>query len=185
MKEEPFVIYTIGHCTHELPVFLKLLQCYGIKQLVDVRTIPRSRKNPQFNAETLPKALRSAEICCVHLPELGGFRRAARDSINTGWRNASFRGFADYMQGPEFANGLDRIMKLASTLPTAIMCAEAVPWRCHRSLIADALTVRGARVMHIFSAGTAREHTLTSFARVEGFRITYPNYPRTETTRDR
>lgn len=177
IKKNPFVIYTIGHSTRELPVFIKLLQSHGIKQLVDVRTIPRSRMNPQYNTETLPKALLPAGICYVHLPALGGLRRAARDSINTGWRNASFRGFADYMQGAEFEKGLDQLVKLRSASPTAIMCAEAVPWRCHRSLIADALTVRGVRVLHIVSAGPAREHTLTSFAQVKGMRIWYPKGP--------
>ena len=185
MKGEPFVIYTIGHSTRELPVFLKLLQGYGIKQLMDVRTIPRSRKNPQYNTETLPQALGASGIRYVHLSALGGLRRAVRDSINTGWRNASFRGFADYMQGAEFENGLEQLIELGSAYPTAIMCAESVPWRCHRSLIADSLTVQGARVMHIFTLGRDREHTLTSFARVEGFRITYPDSPRMEVTRDR
>ena len=113
MKGEPFVIYTIGHSTRELPVFLKLLQGYGIKQLVDVRTIPRSRKNPQYNTETLPQALGASGIRYVHLPALGGLRRAVRDSINTGWRNASFRGFADYMQGAEFEKGLEQLIEVS------------------------------------------------------------------------
>lgn len=173
MKRQPLV-YTVGHSTRELSAFLELLKGNGIKQLVDVRTIPRSLKNPQFNAEALAQALRAASIRYVHLAALGGLRRPARDSINTGWRNASFRGFADYMQSAEFEKGLERLLNLASARPAAIMCAEAVPWRCHRSLIADALTVRGARVMHIFSPGTAREHTLTSFAQVRGTRILYP-----------
>ena len=177
MKRKPLVIYTVGHSTRELPVFLKILQCYGVKQLVDVRTIPHSRKNPQYDSETLPKVLRLAKIRYVHLPALGGLRRAARDSINTGWRNPSFRGFADYMQGAEFEKGLEQLMKLASAHTTAIICAEAVPWRCHRSLIADALIVRGVHVMDIFRAGTAREHALTSFAQVKGVRVFYPKGP--------
>lgn len=174
MKRRPLVVYTVGHSTRELSVFLELLKSHGIKQLVDVRTIPRSLKNPQYNAEALAQALHAASIRYVHLGALGGWRRPARDSINTGWRNASFRGFADYMQSAEFEKGLERLLNLASARPAAIMCAEAVPWRCHRSLIADALMVRGARVMHIFSPGTAREHTLTSFAQVKGKRISYP-----------
>ncbi len=174
MKREPLVIYTVGHSTRDLPTFLGLLRSHGVEQLVDVRTVPRSRKNPQYNADTLPQSLRAAGVRYVHLRALGGLRHAARNSVNTGWRNTSFRGFADYMQAPEFAKGLERLIKLASARPTAIMCAEAVPWRCHRSLIADALAVRGVRVLHIFSAGQAREHVLTPFARVEGLRITYP-----------
>jgi uncharacterized protein (DUF488 family) len=176
-KREPLVVYTVGHSTRELPAFLELLKGHGIKQLVDVRTIPRSRKNPQYNAETLPQALRAAGIRYVHLAALGGLRHPARNSVNIGWRNASFRGFADYMQRTEFAKGLDWLMKLASARPTAIMCAEALPWRCHRSLIADALRVRDVRVMHFFGANRAREHTLTLFARVKGLQITYPEDP--------
>ncbi|HEX5412524.1 MAG TPA: DUF488 domain-containing protein [Terriglobia bacterium] len=174
MKREPLVIYTIGHSTRALPAFLELLLGLGIKQLSDVRTIPRSRKNPQYNAETLPHALREVRIRYAHLAALGGLRRAARDSVNTGWRNASFRGFADYMRGAEFGKGLEQLIRLGSARPTAIMCAEAVPWRCHRSLIADALVVRGIRVRHILSASQVREHTLTSFAEVQEGRISYP-----------
>lgn len=174
MKRDPLVIYTVGHSTRELPAFLELLHGYGIKQLVDVRTIPRSRKNPQFNAEGLPRALREAHVRYTHLAALGGLRRAARDSVNTGWRNASFRGFADYMRGAEFEKGLERLIELSSARPAAIMCAEAVPWRCHRSLIADALIVRGIRVRHILSASQVREHALTSFAEIKEGRISYP-----------
>lgn len=170
----PLMVYTVGHSTRELAAFLELLQCQEIKQVADVRTIARSRKNPQFNADTLSNALRGAGVRYVHLAALGGLRHATRDSINTGWRNASFRGFADYMQRPEFKKGLERLVKLASTRPTAIMCAETLPWRCHRSLIADALVIRGLRVAHVFRPGQTREHTLTSFARVQGLDITYP-----------
>lgn len=177
MQRDPLVIYTVGHSTRELPAFLELLHGYGIKHLVDVRTIPRSRKNPQFNAESLPQALRKAHVQYTHVAALGGLRRAARDSVNTGWRNASFRGFADYMRGAEFAKGLERLIVLSSEGPAAIMCAEAVPWRCHRSLIADALIVRGIRVKHILSANQVREHTLTSFAEVKEGRISYPKSP--------
>jgi uncharacterized protein (DUF488 family) len=174
MKRELPVVYTVGHSTRDLPAFLGLLQSHGIKQLVDVRTVARSRRNPQYNADELPRPLRAIGIRYLHLAALGGLRHPARDSINAGWHNASFRGFADHMQGPEFKKGIERLIKLASARPTAIMCAEAVPWRCHRSLIADALTVRGLRVAHIFTARRAQEHMLTPFARVEGLRITYP-----------
>lgn len=184
MKRAPLVVYTVGHSTRDLPTFLELLRRQGVRQLVDVRTVPRSRKNPQYNADALPRPLRAAGIRYVHLATLGGLRHAVRDSVNTGWRNASFRGFADYMQGPEFEKGVERLVKLASSRPTAIMCAEAVPWRCHRSLIADALAVRGVRVVHIFTAGRARDHTLTPFACVEGLRITYPEGPSEEISPD-
>jgi uncharacterized protein (DUF488 family) len=146
---------------------------------VDVRSIPRSRHNPQFNQQTLPAKLRAAGIAYVHLRKLGGLRRTLPDSPNAGWRNASFRGFADYMQTPEFAAGLKRLMKLARQKRSAIMCAEAVPWRCHRSLIADALVVRGIHVEDIMTPTRFRIHALTPFAcvrkdRVQGRRITYP-----------
>jgi uncharacterized protein (DUF488 family) len=168
------LIYTIGHSTREIEDFLGLLEANEVCRLVDVRTIPRSRHNPQFNRETLPRVLERSGIAYTHLPELGGLRHARKDSPNTGWRNASFRGFADYMLTPEFEAGLGTLLKLAAEGSAAIMCAEAVPWRCHRSLIADALVARGIEVRHIFGAGRAEPHTLTPFARVEGKRITYP-----------
>ena len=173
-QSKPLVLYTIGHSTRPLPAFIELLQLHKVKQLVDVRTIPRSQRNPQFNIETLPEALHAAGIRYVHLPALGGLRHARRDSPNRGWRNESFRGFADYMQQPEFGAGIDRLMKRATARSTAIMCAEAVPWRCHRSLVADALAVRGARVEHILSGQRTKQHTLIPFAHVEGKQITYP-----------
>lgn len=139
-----------------------------------MRTVPRSRHNPQFNRETLPQALREAGIRYVYFPGLGGLRHANRDSPNTGWRNASFRGFADYMQEPEFKASLESFLRVADRRRTALMCAEAVPWRCHRSLIADALTARGERVEHILSNKNSPAHTLTPFARVRGTKITYP-----------
>lgn len=176
-RREPLVIYTVGHSTRELSAFLELLHDYGIGELVDVRTIPRSRRNPQYNAETLPQALAEAHIRYTHLAALGGLRRAARDSINMGWRNASFRGFADYMRGAEFEKGVERLIELGSARPAAIMCAEAVPWRCHRSLIADVLVVLGIRVRHILSASQVRDHTLTPFAKVKEGRISYPQNP--------
>jgi hypothetical protein len=167
-------ILTIGHSTRTWKDFLELLRAHCVKRVIDVRSIPRSRHNPQFNRESLSKKLRAARIGYVHLRKLGGLRHARRDSPNMGWRNSSFRGFADYMQTSEFEAGLNRLMKLAGQKRSVIMCAEAVPWRCHRSLIADALTVRGIRVHHIMSMKRSRVHSLIPFARVQGHRITYP-----------
>src|SRR5579863_5481311 len=167
-------VFTIGHSTRPWEAFLQLLRAHGIERLVDVRSIPKSRHNPQFNRETLSKKLRGARIGYVHLRRLGGLRHARRDSPNMGWRNVSFRGFADYMQMPEFEKGLRRLIQLAKQKKTAIMCAEAVQWRCHRSLIADALTVRGIRASHIVSGKRVQVHALTPFARVRGDCIIYP-----------
>jgi uncharacterized protein (DUF488 family) len=169
-------VFTIGHSTRAWEAFVELLRAHGIERVLDVRSIPRSRHNPQFNRETLSAKLRGARISYVHLRSLGGLRHARRDSPNMGWRNASFRGFADYMQTPEFEKGLQRLIKLAKKKKTAIMCAEAVPWRCHRSLIADALTARGIRAEHIVSGKRVRVHTLIPFGRVRGDRITYPAF---------
>ncbi len=168
------VVLTVGHSTNEWKDFLKLLRASSVERIVDVRSIPRSRHNPQFNRETLSAKLRSAGIGYVYLRKLGGLRHARRDSENTGWHNASFRGYADYMQTPDFEAGLQRLMKLAKQKRSALMCAEAVPWRCHRSLIADVLLVRGTRVEHILSGKRRYGHSLTPFARVRGERITYP-----------
>ncbi len=151
-----------------------MLVAHGIRRLVDVRTIPKSRHNPQFNRESLPASLHSAGIDYRHLAGLGGLRHAHKDSMNTGWRNASFRGYADYMQTAEFRENLNHLVQLASEAPTAIMCAEAVPWRCHRSLIADALIARGVPVLEIISAVKAQPHAMTPFAKVEGTQVTYP-----------
>lgn len=164
----------MGHSTRTLPEFIHLLKAHGIKRLVDIRSIPRSRHTPQFNRETLAARLRSAGLSYVHLKQLGGRRHAKKDSANLGWRNASFRGFADYMQTPEFASGLRRLVHLAAKKPTAIMCAEAVPWRCHRSLVGDVLLVRGFSVQDVFSPAIAKRHKLTPFAYVRGFSVTYP-----------
>jgi len=172
-KQSP-AVFTIGHSTRPIGEFVELLRSHGIRQILDIRTIPKSRHNPQFNADSLAASLDAAGIGYIHLKELGGLRRAKRDSVNLGWRNASFRGFADYMQTPEFAGALDLAIRLATDRPTALMCAEAVPWRCHRSLVADALVVRGIRVLEIVSAAGPKEHTLTSFALVRGAIITYP-----------
>jgi uncharacterized protein (DUF488 family) len=174
VKVEMPAVFTIGHSTLAWKDFLELLRAYRVKRVIDVRSVPRSRHNPQFNQETLSTKLRGARIAYVHLQKLGGLRHARRDSPNMGWRNASFRGFADYMQTPEFEAGLQRLMKLAVQKRCAMMCAEAVPWRCHRSLIADALTVRGIRVDDIMSSKSLQVHSLIPFARVRGHRITYP-----------
>jgi uncharacterized protein (DUF488 family) len=168
------MVLTIGHSTRPIETFLELLQAHGVKHLVDVRTIPRSRHNPQFNRETLPQSLHGAGIAYTHMESLGGLRHTRRDSPNAGWRNASFRGFADYMQTTEFEQALGRLIDLARDQQVVLMCAEAVPWRCHRSLIADALLVRGVAVEHILGPKSRRPHSLRSFAKVDGTRITYP-----------
>jgi hypothetical protein len=168
------VVLTIGHSTHELDAFLQLLKAHGVMRLVDVRTIPRSRYNPQFNTETLPAALRSACISYTHMAGLGGLRHTRADSPNGAWRNLSFRGFADYMQTAEFTQNLQMLIDLARQERVAVMCAEAVPWRCHRSLIADALVVQGLEVEHIMNATHCDQHTLRPWAVVKGKRITYP-----------
>ena len=157
-----------------------MLEAHGIRQLVDVRTIPKSRRNPQFGQDQLPVSLEQHGIRYIHLPGLGGLRHALKDSINTGWKNASFRGYADYMQTPPFADSLAKLIESAATAPTVIMCAEAVPWRCHRSLIADALTARGIAVEHILSANSRKPHAYTPFARIEGDSVTYPGLPLSE-----
>ena len=167
-------VSTIGHSIHPIEEFIRMLESQGIQQLVDVRTIPRSRRNPQFNRENLPVSLAAAGIGYRHMPGLGGLRHARKDSMNTGWRNASFRGYADYMQTDEFYENLNQLIQLAAEAPTAIMCAEAVPWRCHRSLIADALTARGIPVLEILSATKAQPHAMTPFAKVNGQKLTYP-----------
>ena len=172
--EAPPIVMTVGHSTRTLEEFIALLQAYAVSRVVDVRTVPRSRYNPQFNKTSLPGPLKKAGIGYVHRPKLGGLRHTKGDSVNLGWRNASFRGFADYMQTPEFGEGLDKLIRLAKKSRIALMCAEAVPWRCHRSLIADALLVHGIRTEDIMSATKRQAHTLTAFAKVRGTTITYP-----------
>jgi uncharacterized protein (DUF488 family) len=167
-------IFTLGHSTLPIERFMTVLQAYGIQRLADIRTISRSRHNPQFRDTALANSLRAQHLDYVHLRALGGLRHARKDSPNTGWRNESFRGFADYMQTEEFENALDALIRLGKEKRVAIMCAEAVPWRCHRSLVADALSVRGEPVVEILSESSYRMHSLTPFARVEGLRITYP-----------
>jgi len=167
-------VLTIGHSNRALAEFLEMLKGHGVDVLVDVRTVPRSRHNPQFNRESLPRPLAAEGIEYVHMPGLGGLRRPQKDSRNTGWRNLNFRGFADYMQTAAFEGHLDELLRLEGERVT-IMCAESVPWRCHRSLIADALTARSVPVWHIMSATRLDPHKLTSFARVEATRVTYPS----------
>jgi uncharacterized protein (DUF488 family) len=167
-------LYTIGHSNRTLELFVSLLLGNEIEHLVDVRTIPRSRHNPQFNKEILPENLQKVGIAYSHLAGLGGLRRARSDSFNRGWENASFRGFADYMQTKEFEDSLGKLMDFARERTLACMCAEAVPWRCHRSLIADALTVRGYPVYHIMSRVSAPLHKITPWAQVSEGILTYP-----------
>ena len=173
-KQSPAVIFTVGHSTRPIKEFEALLLAHGVNQLVDIRTVPRSRHNPQFNGDCLPGSLKKAGIRYRHIAGLGGLRHARRDSINSGWHNASFRGFADYMQTPDFENALVELIRIAQTRRTAIMCAEAVPWRCHRSLIADALLVRSISVEEISSPTRTRPHALTPWACVKRKRLTYP-----------
>lgn len=167
-------LWTIGHSTRSLSEFVAILQAHNVELLVDVRTVPRSRHNPQFNKESLPAELARFSLEYLHMAGLGGLRRPLKDSQNPGWRNASFRGFADYMQTPEFEKGIGELIELAGERETAIMCAESLPWRCHRSLIADALTVRKVKVEHLLSVKSIRAHEVTPFAEVRGRRITYP-----------
>ncbi len=168
------IVLTVGHSTRTIEEFIALLRTHGVTCVVDVRTVPRSRHNPQFNKTLLPRSLKKAGIGYVHMPQLGGLRHAKPDSLNAGWRNASFRGYADYMQTPEFGKGIEELIECASHDRIAMMCAEAVPWRCHRSLIADALLVRGIRVEDIMSPARRQVHSLTSFAKVRRIEVTYP-----------
>jgi uncharacterized protein (DUF488 family) len=166
---------TIGHSTRPVAEFIRLLKAHDVKRLVDVRTIPRSRHNPQFNRDRLSAALHSAWLHYRYMPGLGGFRHTRPDSLNTGWQNASFRGFADYMQTSEFERNLHVLIELAKREQIAVMCAEALPWRCHRSLISDALLARGVDAREIASATRTRIHTLTPWGQVNGTQVTYPS----------
>jgi uncharacterized protein (DUF488 family) len=169
------VLFTIGHSTHTTEEFVALLKAHGIRHLIDVRSIPKSRHVPQFNSEALSDSLKAADIAYAHLKDLGGRRHSRKDSINTGWRNTSFRGYADYMATPQFAEGLEELIQIATAAPTAIMCAEAVPWRCHRSLIADALILKGWEVRDILTTARASEHKLTPFLVDVKGQPTYPD----------
>jgi uncharacterized protein (DUF488 family) len=166
--------FTIGHSTRSVQEFIALLWAHHVELVIDVRTVPRSRRNPQFNRETLPQSLQEADVGYEHAAELGGFRRPSPDSANDGWRNASFRGYADYMQTAPFAVAIEKLAERVHRQRLAVMCAEAVPWRCHRSLIADALIARGISVEEIISTTRTQPHAMTSFARVEGTTVTYP-----------
>ncbi len=168
------MIFTIGHSTRTWAEFVSLLERHRIELLVDVRHFPSSRRAPWATKASLPKALASCGIEYEHLAALGGYRKAHADSMNLGWRNASFRGYADYMATPEFEAGVQRLLTLAASRRTGIMCAEAVPWKCHRSLLSDALTARGAHVVHILGPAATQDHRLTAFAKVHGGHITYP-----------
>ena len=174
-SESTSTVLTIGHSTRTIEEFICLLRAHGVSRVVDVRTLPRSRRNPQFSGDTLPGSLQGAGMAYTHLAGLGGLRRAKPDSINTGWKNASFRGYADYMQTPEFAASLTVLIEIAKKERVALMCAEAVPWRCHRSLIADALVARGIPTEHILSKGRTHVHALRSFAKRAGIYLTYPS----------
>ena len=171
-------LYTIGHSTRSAEEFVDLLRAHSVRRLIDVRTVPKSRRNPQFARDVLGPYLRNRRIAYRHVAALGGLRKPRKDSANAGWRNTSFRGYADHMQTPEFQNALAQLMAWAEERPTAVMCAEAVPWRCHRSLIADALIVRGFEVRDIMTTTSARQHTLNPMAQRRGDSLVYPFDPR-------
>jgi uncharacterized protein (DUF488 family) len=173
----PPLLYTVGHSTRSLEQLIALLKGHGVRAVADVRRFPKSRRYPHFNDDALAEALPPAGLQYVPVPALGGRRPTTPDSVNTGWRNEGFRGYADYMQTSAFEQGLVQLAGLAEQTPTAIMCAEAVPWRCHRSLIADAMAVRGWQVLDILGESAPTPHKLTPFARVDGARITYPAAP--------
>jgi len=166
-------VYTIGHSTRPLDEFIALLRAHGVRQLADVRTVPKSRRHPHFAEDALAQSLPRAGIAYRHFGELGGLRKPAADSPNIGWRHEGFRGYADHMETPAFERALDALVVWSREAPTTVMCAEALWWRCHRQLIADALVARGVEVGHIMSARAAAEHTLTAFARVDATRVTY------------
>ncbi len=171
------LILTIGHSTWAIDDFLDILRAHSITRIVDIRTIPRSRHNPQFNQESLSESLKKSAIDYLLVKQLGGLRHSRADSPNMGWRNSSFRGFADYMQTQEFVEGIDQLVGLAQEGQVAIMCAEVLPWRCHRWLIADALLVRGVQVGHIMTIKTRSKHTLTKWVHIKGTQIIYPGEP--------
>jgi uncharacterized protein (DUF488 family) len=170
----PLRVYTIGHSTHPIDEFIAILKHYDITELVDIRSIPRSRHNPQFNEPELAHTLRNHHIGYRHQKDLGGLRHTHANSINTAWENASFRGYADYMQTDDFKKGIETLVEIAHKKTVAIMCSEAVPWRCHRSLVGDALLARNIKVEDIFSLTSCKPHTMTPWAVVHGTAITYP-----------
>jgi uncharacterized protein (DUF488 family) len=168
------MIWTIGHSTLAVEELIEALAAHRVAWLIDVRTVPKSRHNPQFNRDTLPGALAGASIAYRHEPRLGGLREPVPDSINSGWTNAGFRGYADHMQTEDFREAIDELIELSANNRIVVMCAEALPWRCHRMLIGDALTAREHEVIHVVSASKSEPHRLTPFARVEDGRVTYP-----------
>ncbi len=170
-------VYTVGHSTRSLEEFVDLLQAYGVTLLIDVRVAPSSRRFPHFTAASLQAALRAVGISYRHLKDLGGWRRPRPDSPHTGWRSPGFRGYADHMETPQFALALEEVLARARTDVVALMCAEAVPWRCHRQLVADALLARGVEVVHIRDRARSEPHRLTPFARLEGTRVVYDGAP--------
>ena len=172
-RRTPVTVYTVGHSTRSVDELVEILRAAGVRLLVDIRTVPRSRHNPQFDRDSIALPLASAGIGYLHLAALGGLRRPRPGSPNVGWRNDSFRGFADYMAEPEFRAGLEELLARAEVTPLAVMCAEAVPWRCHRSLVADALAVRGLRVVHLLAPGRAQEHRITPWATLRGVTLVY------------
>ena len=174
MPDNNLSIFTVGHSTRPIDTFTELLQGHSVGRLVDIRTMPRSRHNPQFNTEALLESLAQVGIGYTHQPGLGGLRHTTAASPNQGWRNKSFRGYANYMQTPAFDVSLEEVIALAQNEPIALMCAEAVPWRCHRSLVADALLARGIPVHELVNPQKREPHKLTRFAKVEGARVTYP-----------
>lgn len=167
-------VYAVGHSTRTAEELVELLQAHGVRTLADIRTVPRSRTNPQFNLQPFARTLAAHDLGHLHIAELGGLRRPRPDSPNGAWRNRSFQGYADHMQTDTFARGLERLREVAQHGPVAVMCAEALRWRCHRSLLADALFARGVVVEHIESRTRVREHVPTAFARIRGLRVTYP-----------
>lgn len=173
-KSKNKIIYTIGHSTLSISNFINLLKVYKINQLVDVRTIPKSSYNPQFSKDYISRSLSAESIKYFHLKEVGGLRKPNKDSVNLGWRNMSFRGYADYMQTVDFKKGFQTLEELASKELTIIMCAEVVPWRCHRSLLSDYLYIKGWEVFHIYNKTSAKLHKLTPFAKIEGGELSYP-----------
>jgi uncharacterized protein (DUF488 family) len=177
-REPELTVLTIGHSTRTIEEFLELLQIYGVTLLIDVRTVPHSRHNPQFNKEALPTILKRYGIKYLHLPEIGGLRHPKANSTNLGLENLSFRGYADYMQTKDFADALLKIIALARENRVALMCAEALPWKCHRNLIADALVAHRVKVLHIISKTGTIMHQLSEAAHVEGAKVTYPLYPK-------
>ena len=168
------MIFTVGHSTRTFDELVDLLKTHGVRQLADIRTVPRSRRHPHFAIDALSRALPVTGIAYRHVPALGGLRKPRQDSVNTGWTHAGFRGYADYMQTQAFADALETLVAWSEVAPTAIMCAEAVWWRCHRRLVADALVARGIVVRHILSRAEAKRHTITEFGVIEQGQVTYP-----------